>query len=98
MGCCRPAGNTCFVNAAMQCLRYTPGLPLMVMPDLLDIAAQQQPDSQPPTPTKGRASRTTSLSCAPAALARSSPLSDCDAAEAQRALWDRIRHPTAGTG
>ena len=49
----------------MQCLRYTPGLPLMVLPDLLDAAAQQQqqqPDSQPPTPTKGRASRTSSLS------------------------------------
>jgi ubiquitin C-terminal hydrolase len=55
------AGNTCFVNAAMQCLRYTPGLPLMILPDLLD-AVSTQPDSQPPTPTKGRASRTSSLS------------------------------------
>ena len=57
---CR-AGNTCFVNAAMQCLRYTPGLPLMVMPDLLDVVAQQ-PDSQPPTPTKSLASHTNSFS------------------------------------
>ena len=33
--CGMRAGNTCFVNAAVQCLRYTPGLPLMLLPDLL---------------------------------------------------------------
>lgn len=39
------AGNTCFVNAAVQCLRYTPGLPLMLLPGLLDappVAGAQQ--------------------------------------------------------
>ena len=30
------AGNTCFVNAAIQCLRSTPGFSLQVVPDLLD--------------------------------------------------------------
>lgn len=32
------AGNTCFINAALQCLRYTPGLPLQVIPNLLEQA------------------------------------------------------------
>ena len=40
------AGNTCFVNAALQCLRYTPGLPLQVVPDLLQRAAELQQDQQ----------------------------------------------------
>lgn len=35
--CGMAAGNTCFVNAAVQCLRYTPGLPLMLLPGLLDV-------------------------------------------------------------
>lgn len=36
-----PTGNTCFINAALQCLRYTPGLPLQVAPDLADLAQQR---------------------------------------------------------
>ena len=40
---CLPlAGNTCFFNAALQCLRYTPGLPLQVVPDLLQLAEQRR--------------------------------------------------------
>ena len=31
-----PAGNTCFMNAALQCLRFTPELPLLLIPDILD--------------------------------------------------------------
>eukprot|EP00887_Chlorella_sp_A99_P006654 scaffold3.g6654.t1 len=34
-------GNTCFVNAALQCLRTTPGLPLHLVPDLLDKVQQR---------------------------------------------------------
>ena len=40
------AGNTCFVNAALQCLRYTPGLPLQVVPDLLQRAAEQPQEQE----------------------------------------------------
>ena len=47
MNTCLRTGNTCFVNAAMQCLRHTPGLPLMLLPDLLTAA---RPESAPPTP------------------------------------------------
>ncbi len=46
------AGNTCFVNVALQCLRHTPGLPLMLLPDLLNAPT---PDSQPATPTSAAA-------------------------------------------
>ena len=30
------AGNTCFMNAALQCLRYTPDLPMMLIPGILE--------------------------------------------------------------
>lgn len=45
---CWDAGNTCFVNAAMQCLRHTPGLPLALLPDLLTATALEA--SAPTTP------------------------------------------------
>lgn len=42
-------GNSCFINVAVQCLRHTPGLPLLLLPDLLrrapapGHAPQQEP-------------------------------------------------------
>lgn len=33
-------GNSCFLNAALQCLRYTPGLALTLVPDLLKKAEE----------------------------------------------------------
>lgn len=45
------AGNTCFINAAVQCLRHTPGLALTVLPDLLSMLPIS--DSEPPTPKAG---------------------------------------------
>ena len=36
----RNTGNTCFINAALQCLRYTPGLPQQLVPGLLELAEQ----------------------------------------------------------
>ena len=36
------------MNAAVQCLRHTPGLPLALLPDLLTAA--ESPPSAPATP------------------------------------------------
>jgi ubiquitin C-terminal hydrolase len=61
------AGNTCFINAAVQCLRHTPGLALTVLPDLLTL--QQASDSDPGTPKRsaadagGRCSAPTHAQC-----------------------------------
>lgn len=35
-------GNTCFVNVALQCLRYTPKLPQAIYPDLLRFSLMEQ--------------------------------------------------------
>ncbi|GAB4823329.1 hypothetical protein N2152v2_010375 [Parachlorella kessleri] len=51
----RNIGNTCFLGAALQCLRHTPHLPLLLVPDLLS------------TPQGGGASRP--AAAAPAAPA-----------------------------
>lgn len=51
--CAFLAGNTCFVNAAVQCLRYTPGLPLMLIPDLLDPQPLDSAPSLQPAPSAG---------------------------------------------
>jgi ubiquitin C-terminal hydrolase len=34
-------GNSCFLNAAVQCLRHTPGLPLVLIPNLHEKATQR---------------------------------------------------------
>jgi ubiquitin C-terminal hydrolase len=34
-------GNSCFLNAALQCLRHTPGLPLILVPDLIEKAEER---------------------------------------------------------
>ena len=36
------AGNTCFVNVALQCLRYTPKLPQAIYPDLVRFSLMEQ--------------------------------------------------------
>jgi NitT/TauT family transport system ATP-binding protein len=38
------AGNTCFVNAAFQCLRFTPGLALHLVPELEGISVAELAD------------------------------------------------------
>ena len=45
------AGNTCFVNVALQCLRYTPKLPQAIYPDLVRFSLiEQQPVAMPVSP------------------------------------------------
>lgn len=39
-------GNSCYIAAAFQCLRFTPSLPLRLVPDLLDRAAAQPQTAQ----------------------------------------------------
>ena len=42
------AGNTCFVNVALQCLRYTPKLPQAIYPDLVRFSLiEQEPVAMP---------------------------------------------------
>ena len=47
---CAHAGNTCFVNVALQCLRYTPTLEQSIISDLLSVPSmdQQDPSASPP--------------------------------------------------
>lgn len=44
---CR-AGNSCFLSAALQCLRHTPGLPLVLVPDLQELRAAAEGGSPGP--------------------------------------------------
>ena len=45
------AGNTCFVNVALQCLRYTPKLPQAIYPDLVRFSLiEQEPVAMPVSP------------------------------------------------
>ena len=45
------AGNTCFVNVALQCLRYTPKLPQAIYPDLVRFSLiEQEPVAMPISP------------------------------------------------
>ena len=39
-------GNSCFLNAALQCLRYTPGLPLCLVPDLIERCAGLEQEAE----------------------------------------------------
>ncbi len=41
---CVHAGNTCFVNVALQCLRYTPTLEQSIVSDLLSFPSMDQQD------------------------------------------------------
>ena len=42
-----PAGNTCFANAALQCIRFTPGLAELLGPDLAALSAAAAGPSLP---------------------------------------------------
>lgn len=44
------AGNSCYMSAAFQCLRHTPGLQLRLVPDLMErVAAAAEAAKQPPS-------------------------------------------------
>ena len=47
------AGNTCFVNVALQCLRYTPTLKQAIISDLLSLPAMDQQDPMGAESTEG---------------------------------------------
>lgn len=50
VSCC-VTGNTCFINSALQVLRWTPGFAELLVPDLLSM----DPLPAPPTPGAGKA-------------------------------------------
>lgn len=39
-------GNSCFVSTALQCLRYTPGLTLSLVPDLVERCARLEQEAE----------------------------------------------------
>lgn len=49
----RNLGNTCFVNVALQCLRYTPTLEQAIISDLLSLPAMDQQDPMGAESTEG---------------------------------------------
>ena len=49
-------GNSCFLNAALQCLRHTPDLPLILTPDLLEraeVSDKERADAEASLPRGG---------------------------------------------
>ncbi len=52
---CAHAGNTCFVNVALQCLRYTPTLEQSIISDLLSVPSMDQHDPSILTPAENAA-------------------------------------------
>jgi len=53
-------GNSCFLNAAVQCLRHTPGLPLVLIPSLHEKAeqkAKEQLQAQTQAAAEGEATK-----------------------------------------
>jgi hypothetical protein len=55
------AGNTCFVNVALQCLRYTPTLEQSIISDLLSFPSMDQQDPSASTPAENIAHAAPSL-------------------------------------
>ena len=58
---CAHAGNTCFVNVALQCLRYTPTLEQSIVSDLLSFPSMDQQDPSASSPAENAAHAAPSL-------------------------------------
>ncbi len=52
---CAHAGNTCFVNVALQCLRYTPTLEQSIISDLLSVPSMDQQGPSASSPAENAA-------------------------------------------